>query len=238
MSLFREIAKQVHPDLNGGSVNTTRMMQEVLANRNNEAALLNLARKWGLKLDGSFDDKAFSQRSSQERAQTVFEAVVGAIVAYSFLIKRRYVDVRGVIIGIRDITKGKMAGAKEYTIYNFRDRKIWKHKGMGTPSFHIVGMATNEDLQLGIESKKRIDDNNKTIKREEQEWAYNRFRYFGLVPNKNYEGRSIEALISFRGGPSWKAVKRTTKKCVYIYAYNENSERRISLKHVLDVRGV
>jgi curved DNA-binding protein CbpA len=232
MSLFRELAKQVHPDVNGGSVDANKMMQEVLANRNNENALRDLARRWGLRLDGSFDDAAFDAKSASERTERVFEAVVGAIVRYSFRYKRRLVGIRGVITGIRTIQKGKMAGAKEYTIYNFSDAKIWRHKSYNTPNFDVVGLAHPDDLRIGQNRVQSI----KEIKKENDKHRQNRanvaFVNLGLVRNKNYEFNNYKVYIS---GYGWRNLVRTTNRCVYFKTFYDSREKRASINKVEEV---
>ena len=54
-SLYREIAKQVHPDMTNSEFASGSKMREVIANKNNPHVLLNLARQWGLNLNGAFD---------------------------------------------------------------------------------------------------------------------------------------------------------------------------------------
>jgi len=234
MSLFRELAKQVHPDVNGSSVNANKMMQEVLANRNNESVLRDLARKWGLRLDGSFDDNAFNAKSASERTERVFEAVVGAIVRYSFRHKRHYMSIRGVITGIRTIQKGKMAGAKEYTIYNFSDAKVWKHKSYSTPNFDIVGMADPDDLRIGQTRVERIKEINKDNNKYRQVQANARFGQLGLRTNKNYDGSSIRVYVS---GYGWRDLIRTTSRCAYFKALYSGDEKRANINRVLEVTG-
>lgn len=236
MSVFRDLAKAVHPDV-CQHPNATQMMQQVLSNRNDTDVLLSLARKWGLRLDGTFDDKAFNDMSKASTQQSVFEAVVGAIVRYAFLYKFQTVMIEGVITKIRPITKGRMAGAKEYTIYNFRDQRLWNHKSFLVPNWKIMGMASESELLTGQEKQERINNNKKVYDNLKKVCALESFKRHGLTANKNYDGMGYEVEIRFNGCYRWCKLVRTTSKCVYIPRFNGSSDqRRISIDYVVGVR--
>ena len=230
-TLFRDIAKQVHPDVNGGTVNSTKMMQEAIKHRNNGDMLLNLARKWGLNINGSFDAKAFDGHDFDEK---VFDIVVGAIVKYGFQHNRKMKTIRGVLFNIRVITSGYLKGAKEYSIYDFATQVIWKHKSYDIPGFKVVGMASPEDLQEGRDRQKRIKDIKKARNDYRGKTARIKFVALGLRSNKNYSGK--EVLIEYRGGEKWKKLIRTTPKCVFIEEYPYSKPRMVKIASVLDVR--
>ena len=234
-NLFRDIAKQVHPDLNGGSVNANEMMKEVIKNRNNGDVLLNLARKWGLKLNGSFDETAFDKRSNGFN-EKVFKVVVGAIVKYGFRYKRGTKHVRGVITNIRPITRGHLKGAKEYTIYDFATQAIWKHKDYNTPGYNVVGMASKDDLQLGLDRQQSIKDNKKAREMHRKDVARSKFQSIGIRPNKTYEFSDMMVLVNYKTGPLWRKLIRTTAKCVFIEEYKYSKPRMVKIKSVLDAR--
>ena len=234
-SLFRDIAKQVHPDMNGGSANANEMMKEVIKNRNNSDALLNLARKWGLNINGTFNESTFD-RNSADFSEKVFEVMVGAIVKYMFPYKRSFKRIRGVITKIRPITRGYLAGAKEYSIYDFATQTIWKHKSYETPGFTVVGMASKDDLQLGIDRQEAIKENKKARNVHKERVAQFKFESVGIRPNKNYEESDMMVLINYKTGPQWKRLIRTTKKCVFIEEYKYQKPRMVKIKSVLDAR--
>ena len=133
-SLFRKIAKQVHPDMSVGSDATSgdRMCQAIKF-KNDPDMLVRLARKWGLNIDGSFDKKAFNERSEAFK-QRVFDAVVGAIIEHTITYKKKLFMVHGVIVNKRKITRGHYKNATEFKIYNFRDNSILVLK----PSSHLL----------------------------------------------------------------------------------------------------
>jgi hypothetical protein len=234
-NLFRDIAKQVHPDLNGGSVNANEMMKEAIKNRNNVDVLLNLARKWGLKLNGSFDETAFNKRGNTFN-EKVFEVVVGAIVKYGFRYKRGTKHVRGVITKIRPITRGHLKGAKEYTIYDFATQAIWKHKEYNTPNYNVVGMASSDDLQLGLDRQKSIKDNKKAVSAHRANIARSKFQSVGLRPNKSYEFSDMMVLVNYKTGPAWKKLVRTTAKCAFIEEYKHMKPRMVKIRSIMDAR--
>lgn len=238
MSVFRDLAKAVHPDV-CNHPDATEMMKQVLVNRYNTDALLSLARKWGLKLDGSFDSNAFNEKSFNERSERVFEAVVGSIVRYAFNHKLSTVMIEGVIIKIRSITKGRLAGAKEYSIYNFRDQRIWTHKSFTTPGWTIMGMASESELKAGQEKQDHIKNSKKVYDNLKKINANECFRRYGITPNKNYNALGYEVEIRFRGGYRWCRLIRTTSKCVYIPKFDGSSlQRRISVDYIVGVRRV
>ncbi|MBU0846709.1 hypothetical protein KKH23_05915 [Patescibacteria group bacterium] len=235
MSLFRDIAKQVHPDLNGNSVNATKMMQEAIKYRNNDSMLLSLARRWGLNLNGTFNENLFNKKSDSRGSTGVFDIVVGAIVKYAFVRGNKNISIKGVIISIRTITKGRFRGASEYSIYDFPARMVWKHKSFSKPNFEVVGQASKDELQVGQDTQQRIKDSKKMAGYTRQNIANDRFRTLGLLKNKIYMGRGMSAYINYKGGPEWREIVRTTSKCVFVRE-SLIGERMINIKSVLEVK--
>jgi hypothetical protein len=234
-TLFRDIAKQVHPDLNGGTVNANKMMQEAIKHRNNGDMLLNLARKWGLNINGSFDEKVFNNRS-KGFDRKVFDLVVGAIVNYGFIHKRKMKTIQGVLFKIRNITRGRLEGAKEYSIYDFRTQTIWKHKTFDKPRFKVVGMASPDELQEGRDTQQRIKNNKKERDAYYNAKAKEKFRSVGIKPNKNYEFHDMMVLVNYKTGPQWKKLLRTTAKCAFVEEYKYHKPRMIKIRSILDAR--
>ena len=234
-SLFKDIAKQVHPDVNGGSVNATKMMQEAIKHRNNGDMLLNLARKWGLKLNGTFDDTAFNKRSSGF-SEEVFEVVVGAIIEYTFNHNRKRHNIKGVVINIRPITKGRFKGAKEYSVYDFRTQVIWKHKDRYIPDFKVVGKASQGELQLGQDTQDRIKESKKVRSAFYQSRADNKFSILNLQKSKDYRNSNLEVLVNYKTGLMWRKLVRTTAKCAFVEEWAYSKEHMIKIGSVMDTR--
>lgn len=234
--VFRKLAKQVHPDLNGGSVEATKRMQEVLKFRNNPDMLLALARKWGLRIDGTFDSNAFDQKAEQTRQEQVFDAVVGAIVKHYFHRRNRLYFVRGVIVNIRKIKRGKFSGGREYTVYNFMDRSIVKLKSHRVNPFDsIVGYAHTDQLEDGKEQFRIAKEAKKRQEEYKQARANNQFIWLGLAKNLDYRDLNRQVLINYSYGAVWRDLVRTTPKSVYVDEGGQKP-RRISIHKVLRVK--
>ena len=233
--LFREMSKQVHPDLNGGGDKFNNMMKEVLQNRNDGNALLDLARKWGLNLDGSFDTGNFN-RKAESFHRDVFEAMVGAVVRWSFKYKFKNTVVRGVITKVRRINKGRYKGAKEYSIYDFKRGNIWKTKAFGEPRFDVVGMADDQDLDHALDRESEIKANKKLIDKSNQAYADAQFEAIGIRTSTRYnDGTQVQ--VRYKSGPKWEYLIRTTKRCVYIEdPWGKNRERLIKIHAIIGVR--
>jgi len=226
--LFRKIAKQVHPDLSVSSdaASDDRMCQ-ALKHKNDPDMLVRLARKWGLNIDGTFDEKAFNERS-KDFAKRVFDAVVGAIVFHRITYKKRLMVVRGVIVNKRSITRGHFKNATEYKVYNFVDGGIFVLKTFSRQPFdNIMGMADTEQLNNGIEKVNRIKENKKARAAYRQELANNNFASLGIISNYSYNG-SYKVLVNYKDGARWETLIRTTAKCVFI-----SSGRRINVRSIL-----
>jgi len=234
-TLFRQMAGQVHPDKSTQSEHASgARMRTVLKHRNEPEVLLALARKWGLQLDGSFDNTTFDRNSSE----SIFKAVVGAIVKHQFTYRRGDRAIRGVIVNVREITKGYRRGAFEYKLYDFADGTIWTLKAYSDQPFDkIVGMADEFTLQEGQDKLDNIVEGRKTIAKIKQERADDFFSRLGLKKNKNYRGAGLRVLIEFKNDIyQWHELLRTTPKSVYIP--NGYKERRIPVHSVRKIKMV
>jgi len=235
-SLFREIAKKVHPDMSTGSEFASgSKMREVIKNKDNPFVLLNLARQWGLNLNGAFDGSAFD-RKARTFAGTVFETVVGAIIRHEVRYKRKTQIVRGVIVGIREITKGYRRGGCEFKIYDFKSNQIWSMKTLSREPFdRIVGVASNDMVNEGLEKFESNKQIGKANAKRKQDMADYHFERLGLKKNKSYS--FVDVLVRYKEGPKWKELVRTTPKSVYIRCYTyKNNERRINISSIDDIR--
>lgn len=228
-SLYRSLAKKVHPDFNGGGAEFTRKMQEVNRFKNDPEMLLKLARQWGLNIDGTFDHDYFD-RKSEKFKNKVYDAVVGAIVRRTFQRGRYIYDIRGVIIKIRDIKKGKLRGGKEFFVYNFLTEKIWSFKTIDPNPFTVVGMADSNDVQRGVDRLTHAKEIQKAKRKSSQELADARFSELGLKKNYNYEKNGLHVEVSISG---WFAkLIRTTAKCVYVKFSYSDKIRRFNISKV------
>ena len=235
-SIFREMAKKVHPDMSSEFASAAKM-REIIANKNRPHILLKLAQQWGLNLDGSFNKFAFDQKADGF-ARTVYEAVVGAIIRHTFTHKRRTKVLRGVIIGIRNITKGRLSGGYEFKIYDFENNDIWNMKTMETNPFTIVGMADKDIVNEGQQKVEFNKSQKKTVAKIKQTNADNHFDRLGLKKNKRYDSMGYQVLIRYKGGISkWEDLIRTTPKSAYIHCYGyKNDERRINISAIENKR--
>jgi len=231
--LFRQVAKQIHPDLNNGDSRFNDMMRQAIENRNDTDVLLRLARQWGLNIDGSFNSDTFDTKA-KDYSKRVYEAVVGAIIKWVVNYKRKSILVRGVITKVRPITKGKYQGAVEYSIYDFQRGNIWKTKAF-KHGFDVIGMADDNQLEDAIIVQDRIKDSKKRRNEYYQDLADNQFRYIGLKGDKDYNGMGYWVYITDkRGYGDWWALDRTTKKCVYARRYGNS--KRFRVKDVINVK--
>jgi len=228
-SLFREIAKKVHPDMNSEFTSGAKM-REVIANKNRPHVLLNLARKWGLNLDGSFNKFAFDKRAD-EFARTVYKTVIGAIIRHTFTHKRKIKILRGVIVDIHKIKKGHHSGGFVFKIYDFENNELWNMKTMESNPFTIVGMADKDIVNEGQEKVEFQKTQKKNIAKHKQKTADDQFKLLDLKKNKRYN--DVEVLVRYKQGPKWETLIRTTPKSVYIPGYNyKNNERRINIRSI------
>lgn len=239
MGLYTDIAKQVHPDVSGISDATTKM-QEVNKNKNNPDKLIELARKWGLSIDGKKFDETKFDRKADGYDQRVYEAVVGAIVTWASS-NRRIGRVRGVITNVRNITRGKFSGAKEYTVYNFATQGVVKIKCWDfTPT--LVGMADSADLEHGQKVVSDIKTQKKAVADAKQAYADDKMESLGLRKNYDYRDNGLKVLINYSNKQLWKPLIRTTPKSAYVWEskwHVENGkQRRIDIKHILEVRSI
>lgn len=236
--LFKKLAKQVHPDLNGGSAEATRRMQEVLKFRNSPDILLALARKWGLNIDGTFDSTAFDQKAEQTRKERVFEAVVGAIVRHYMNRRNRVYVVRGVIVNIRKIKRGRFSGGREFTVYNFNDGNFVNLKTTRLNPFDsIVGHASDDQLEHGKERLRIAKEAKKRREDYKQDRADAKFANVGLAKNLDYRDLGRQVLINYSYGTVWRDLVRTTPKSVYVDDGGQKP-RRVSIYKVLRVKKV
>jgi len=232
-SLFRKIAKQVHPDMSVGSDATSgdRMCQAIKF-KNDPDMLVRLARKWGLNIDGTFDKKAFNERSKDFK-QRVFDAVVGAIIEHTIMYKKKPFMVHGVIVNKRKITRGHYKNAIEFKIYNFRDSSILVLKSFnGQPFDKIMGMADEFQVNEGVEKIKSIKENKKARAIYKQDIANDKFASLGLVGNLMYRG-NFKVLVNYKGGARWETLERTTAKCIFL-----TSGRRINIYSILEAKEI
>ena len=220
-AVYRDMAKKVHPDMNGGSATATERMKEVNKHKNSPSILIRLARQWGLKLDGTFSNTVFENMADAQRSQ-VYETVVGAIIKdikrYNF--GRSWRAVRGVITKIRTIGKGRYAGYTEYTIYDFVTGKPYLRKFHPTninPFNTPVGKADIKDINLALNSIKQQKVAKKVKAKVAQGIADTKFANIGIKKNTNYKNKGVRILINYRGGRMWKEVVRTTAKSVFVY---------------------
>jgi len=237
-SLFREMAKKVHPDMSTGSEFASgSKMREVIKNKDNPFVLLNLARQWGLNLNGTFDGSTFDKKARNFAGQ-VFETVVGAIIRHEIRYKRKIQIVRGVIVGIREITKGYRRGGYEFKIYDFQSNQTWMMKTLSREPFdRIVGMADDSVVNEGKEKFEYNKIANKRITKRKQDIADVHFERLGLKKNKRYS--YVDVLVRYKQGQEWEELTRTTPKSVYVRCYGyKNNERRIPIDSILDVRGL
>jgi len=233
-SLFREMAKQVHPDMTNSEFASGSKMREVIANKNNPHVLLNLARHWGLDLNGAFDGFKFD-RKANDFAQNVYETVVGAIIRHTIRYKRKIILVRGVIVGIREITKGYSRGGREFKIYDFASNQIWTMKSNNkTPFDKIVGMAEGSLVDDGLARFEQSKQYKKAVAKTKQVRADSNFERLGLQANKHYGSMSV--YVKYKGGMVKKeTLIRTTPKSAYVRCYGyKNNERRIPIASVVD----
>ena len=239
MSLYTELAKKVHPDINPGMQDATERMQEVNKFKEYPEVLLRLAKEWGLKLDGEFNEKDFDKKfdkNTSDYQQRVYKAMVGAIIRHSVRHKDRIHWIRGIIVGIRSIRKGQYKGAKEYSIYDLSRKGIWKLKTFNDNAFSdIIGMAPKELVMEG----KNIVYQNKMIKKREisksKKDANDAFRKLGLHSNYSYtkfKAGRFKILVDCGQSYGFKkyTVLRTTGKSVYVTdKYPENASFIMSI---------
>jgi len=230
-SLFRTIAKQVHPDMSVNSdITSGARMREAIAFKDNPNMLIRLARQWGLNIDGSFDKNVFNEKSKAFK-ERVFNAVVGAIIKHTVNTKKKTITVRGVIVNKRYITRGHFKGAIEYKVYDFISGGIFISKSYNDQPFDmIMGMASSEQLNDGIERVKEIKDQRKARADIRQDIANDKFGLLGLVSNLSYKG-NFKVLVNYRTGARWETLERTTAKCVFL-----TSGRRINIQSILEAK--
>jgi len=235
-NLYRSLAKEVHPDFNGGGADFTRKMQEVNRFKNDPEMLLKLARQWGLNIDGTFDQNTFD-RKSEEFKNKVYDAVVGAVIRHTFYRGRKMYNLRGVIVKVRDITKGKLQGGKEYSIYDFISERIWSFKTLNPKPFTVVGMADSNDLQRGVDRMEYAKEVQKANKKASQNRADDRFSELDIKQNFDYEKAGFNWKVDVIINRSYHIMNlvKTTAKCVYVRADYSERLHRVNVDKVVCV---
>jgi hypothetical protein len=234
--LFKKIAKQVHPDLNGGDSRFNGMMREALNHRNDVDVLIRLARKWGIDIGESLNNR----ESSNTYNDQVFRAIIGAIVNMSFSYKRKNRKVTGVITDIKSIRSKGYSGIKEYSVYDAITGSVWKVKS-NQPTFRVVGMASDSQLRLALEGHRAINDSKQRSRRQppvkrKSSTSTNTFggNSFNLRPNRNYRGEGYRVMYETAKGLKYGNVLRTTAKCVVVQGFGQKE----SLIRIVKVRQV
>lgn len=235
-NLYRSLAKEVHPDFNGGGADFTRKMQEVNRFKNDPEMLLKLARQWGLNIDGTFDQDTFD-RKSEEFKNAVYDAVVGAVIRHTFYRGRKVYNLRGVIVKVRDITKGKLQGGKEYSIYDFISERIWSFKTLNPKPFTVVGMADSNDLQRGVECLGLVKEAKKEKVKASKERAVLGFSRIDLMQDFDYEKAGFNWKVEVIINRSYWVMNlvRTTAKCVYVRGNYSEKLHRVNVDKVVCV---
>jgi len=215
--LFKKIAKQVHPDLNGGGTRFNDMMKEALKHRNDGDALVRLARKWGIDIGGSF-----TYESKKTYEKRVFEAIVGAIVDMAFTYKNKTRRVKGIITNVRHINTKGYRGVKEYSVYDAVTKSVWKVKS-NHPTFSVVGMASESQLMIAIEGHRKVNQSNNPVRPVRKNPVRPRntgnvWESLGIRPNINYCGSGYRVMYQTAKGLKYGNILRTTAKCLVVEA--------------------
>jgi len=205
--VFRTLAKETHPD-HGGDADRFR---EVIKVKTDFDSLVNLANRWGIKID-DIPSGPFRE---------ALEAVVGAIVRHAFTYKKNQQELYGVIVNIRKITKGYRKGANEFKVFDLTSGQIWTLKTYEKQPFQaVVTMADVSQLNQGKEKIDRMKQYDKMKKLVKQSSADGHFDRIGLVKNQNYFNKNTHVMIEYKGGKcQWERLIRTTPKSVYVRCY-------------------
>lgn len=235
MGIYKEMAKAVHPDINPGVNDATAKMQTVNKFKNSPDVLLRLAKEWGLDIDtGKFSEDVF--QSKAERSEAVYEAVVGAIVSFTYSKggrRKRFYRGRGVIVDSKTIGKGKNIGDKTFKVFNFITGKIhsFRTKVGFNNDFQVVGMAHGDDVTFGLGA---LENKKQKAKRRSE---YNKmaadswFRIYNLEPNKNYRNEVV--YVDTMGYRRCRLL-RTTRQYLVV-SFGPDDEKRIHIKKLWNV---
>lgn len=227
-TLFRKMVFETHPD-QGGSAEKFR---EVMKNRSDYNALMMLAKKWNLKIDGI---------DNFETASEKLEAIVGALIKHAFTYKANQKSLYGVIIDIRKINKGYHKGANEFKVFDLESGIIWSLKTYEKQPFQeVIAIADLKDLKTGQEKDNQLKQYKKSVEQTKNQIADQHFYRLGLRKNKSYYGMGVDVLIQYKSGNQrWDQLCRTTAKSVYIVCNGyKNNERRIPISSIIRIKVV
>lgn len=227
-TLFRTIAKQVHPDMSSFSKHTSaERMRQVIKYKDNIDMLIKIAGQWNLDVD---INKLNSKHENFKKE--VFDTIVGALIKHTFVYRKKSLTIDGVIINIRLIKKGNFKNYIEYKIFDLKTKIIYIFKyNEKNPFSEVLGMADNNLMDHCLLLLNRNKNIKKQNKKRRQDNADQMFSRFNLLKNTNYKNHII--IIHFRqdGLIRKRKLLRTTNK--YLFFSTNNHISRVHIKNVL-----
>lgn len=232
-NLYKTMIFMVHPDRNPTDPNATRKTQEVNVNRNNIDMLANFVRLWHLPIiieNYVYRNTNRNTNQNTNRNTNFYTNPNGDSVVVNV---GDIVNIRSFgevfVIGVDDVTKGRMAGGVKFTVYSERRRNFYNFKTINGKLFgaQILGtMNRNQikDLQtkyIGSYGRKPGDS---TIVTEQEMFAKH-----GIERNRNYMGKGYMVRIIGFGSPF--ELIRTTAKCVIIKYMGQEHRKSITKVH-------
>jgi len=238
MSLYRLLAKKVHPDLNGNSSITNELMKELNAAKNDNMKLMALAQKWGFDISSnSWNEKKFQEacgENSSKEERRAIRIIIGTVVEYVYRKGWQDYYVKGVITKVRDITRGKWKGGKEFTIYDITSKTILKVKTFDPTRIFTPLAISRDKVEEGLLVEKQIKEAEKRRKNFRNDMFKSIFESLGLEPSRDYSFHNLEVLVLDRWGFRWLRLIKTTPQKVVVE--NNGKRKYISVKKVDSVR--
>lgn len=229
MSIYREMVKLTHPDVN--QVDSLEKIKEVNKFKNSPHILIKLAKKWGLNIDFS------KYKNIEEESERIYNDIIGCIVLY-FVSKGRGKSVlsKGVIVSKTTFKSGKYAGQPKFVVF---DRISGKYKHIKSYS-SIVGKLSSEDTIAFLDSYENYLNRKKEKKKNQKDYdkdhSHNLFKKFGLVQKKDYSKDGIRVRVIINSNIYISPLIKTTNEFVYIpWLKNKSGLKRIHIKNVMEV---
>ncbi len=213
-TLYKDLIKRVHPDINPGLPDATLRAQMVNVAKDNMSTLIRLAVSWGYmaRPAGFFEDRTYGRpfTTNQTRPSIPVTFKSGTIVN---IIYGEYSNKRAVIV-----EKTKKTNGHKYTLYI-----------IGLYKFVTVTLTdTNSDKMF-----KKAARSTAVVNEARSMWKAhkeNRFSRFNLTMNTVYN--DLVGSVNFNGRVYHVNIKRTSEKMVYFTFINGVKEHRVSIEKV------
>lgn len=231
---FRELVREIHPDLNPNVTDPGLKMAEAVRFKNNPEMLFRLAVRWGLREAPS----GFTNTGATWNTGPDFTAGSDGVRHYQSGMVVLFRDTINIVYDIEEGNGNKYPRVCVFCpsrnkLYYFRMRDWTFREKRWMP---VLRNATEQEMRMAMDRADMFNRAKEEAKQARQEMRNRRAERAmdqGLTPNTNFEGQNVMAFVRTVG--RYVQVIRTTAKCVYYWDNWQNKERRANLSSVLGV---